>query len=257
MSRVTVVIVDDEPLARQILRELVSHDERFEIVAECEGGRAALVAIRDLNPDVLLLDIQMPEVDGFDVLAELQDSPPITIMVTAFNDHALRAFDFHALDYVLKPIDETRLKQALDRAIVRIHEGLRSHVAEGMQQFIGALRAETPQHTRIVLKCINSILFLEPSELRWIEAAGNYLKVEVEGSVFLVRESLSGLLERLDPNVFLRIHRSFVVNRASVLEVKVLQGGSDYAAVLRDGRELPVGRSFRRAVLARLSLDLR
>ncbi len=249
MSKITVIIVDDELPARQILREFVSQDERFEIVAECDGGRAALEAIGASRPDVLLLDIQMPEVDGFDVLTELRDPPPATIMVTAFNEHALRAFDHHALDYVLKPIEEARLRQALERAIVRIEESRSGPAAKGMRQLIGALRAEAPQHERIVLRCTGSILFLAPDELPWIEASGNYLKVEVGGKAHLVRESIRGLMARLDPDVFVRIHRSFIVNRTCVREAKTLPGGSDYAVVLSDGREVPIGRSYRKDVL--------
>ncbi len=255
MSRISVIIVDDESLARQIVREYLLRDERFEIVAECDGGRAALEAIHALKPDVVLLDIQMPEVDGFDVLSQLEEPYPATIMVTAFNEHALRAFDFHALDYVLKPIEEERLHIALDRAARRIEESRRGRAAKGMEELIGSLRAESPQHDRIVLKSSRSILFLEPDELLWIEAAGNYLKVEAGGKQHLVRGSISGLMTRLDPEAFLRIHRSFIVNRSLVIETKVLPGGSDYAVVLRGGRELPVGRSFRKEVLAKLGLS--
>lgn len=251
MSRPRVVVVDDEPLARQILSEFISRDGRFEIAAECEGGRMAIDTIREVDPEILLLDVQMPEVDGFDVLTALSDPVPVTIMVTAYHEHAIRAFDYHALDYVLKPIDQGRLQRALDRALTRVSE-LRA--SSGMEGLLGALRKQTRQQERIVLKCSGSILFLEPDELLWVEAAGNYLKVEVGGREYLARDSIQRLIERLDPAVFVRIHRSFIVNARYVVEAKLLPGGSDYVVVLRDGRELPLGRSFRSAVLARLGL---
>lgn len=257
MTTYTVLIVDDEAPARLILREFLAQDKRFEVQYECSDGRAALEAIPRFTPDIVLLDIQMPEVDGFDVLSGLQDLPSATIMVTAFHEHAIRAFDFHAVDYVLKPIEKERLQRALDRAVQRVDDRRAGQQNRGMQELVAALRQEPARQgaqpdARIVLKTTNSILFLQPDELLWVEASGNYLKLEVAGRTHLVRESIQSLMGRVDDRVFLRIHRSFVVNKNAVVEVKVLPGGSDYAVALRDGRDLPVGRSLRKQVLERL-----
>jgi len=261
MPKPTVLIVDDELPARQLLRELIESDGRFVVLGECDGGAKAIQVASALAPDLLLLDIQMPEVDGFDVLASLGTDAPVTIMVTAFNEHALRAFDFHALDYVLKPIEERRLGLALTRALVRLEEASppeRSPAGSLLADLDGsregvALTAPEAMDERIVLKCGSAIVFLLQGEIDLIEAAGNYLKVQAKGETHLVRLSISRLLERLHGELFLRIHRSFVVNRTRVQEVRPLAGSYDYSVVLTDGSTLPIGRSYRKQVLDRLS----
>ena len=261
MLKPTVLIVDDELPARQLLRELIERDGRFAVLDECDGGAKAIQVANALAPDLLLLDIQMPEVGGFDVLASLGPSAPVTIMVTAFNEHALRAFDFHALDYVLKPIEEQRLGLALTRAMDRLEEPStsgKSPVNALLADLAGSpvaadLAATEASTERIVLKCGSSILFLLQGEIDSIEAAGNYLKVQAKGETHLVRLSIARLLERLHGDLFLRIHGSFVVNRTRVQEVRPLAGGYDYSVVLADGSTLPIGRSYRKHVLDRLS----
>lgn len=252
-SLAKVVVVDDEPLSRLVIREFVSLEPRFEIVAECDSGQGAIETIRALRPDVVLLDIQMPEVDGFDVLSALDDPLPLVIMVTAYNQHALRAFDHHALDYVLKPIEEARLRLALRRALGRLEPPTSARDANAAERLVRSLNSPEPHRDRITLKCTDTIVCFAPDELPWIEAAGNYVKLEISGEQLLSRASLSDLLRRLDPELFLRIHRSFAVNLDFLVEVKTLPGGSDSVVVLRDGRTLPMGRSFRKAVLQRLA----
>jgi two-component system LytT family response regulator len=249
---ISVLIVDDERPARQILRELVAPDDRFEIVAECAGGQEAIDAIRSSPPDLVLLDIQMPEVDGFDVLADLQESMPTVIMVTAFNEHAIRAFDFHALDYLLKPVDEDRLRVALERAAVRIRERQSGRLPDGLQQLLQSMRPGTAQSERIALKAPGSFLFIEPNELEWIEVAKNYLRLHCTDKMYVQRSTITELLERLDTGLFVRIHRSYAVNRAHVREIRPAPGGSDVVVVLRQGVELPVGRTFREEAMAKL-----
>lgn len=247
------VIVDDEPLARQLLSEFLDADARFSCIAECDGGRSAIETIRRLRPDVVLLDVQMPVVDGFDVLASLEEPTPVVVMVTAHNQHALRAFDHHALDYVLKPVDAGRLELALDRVVARARERAGGFGQPGLLELVQQLRGETgPREERIVLKAGSVILFLEPHELPCVESSGNYLKVVHDGRELLIRESLQSLLARLDERHFLQIHRSFVVHVGAVIEVRLQPGGSDYVAVLRDGRQCPIGRSYRKAVFDRL-----
>jgi len=253
VSRIGVAIVDDEPLALELLREFVAADRRFEVVCECGGGAAAIEAIDTLRPEVVLLDVQMPEVDGFDVLTRLAAPLPVVVMVTAYHEHAVRAFDHHALDYVLKPIERARLQLALDRAFARVQERRAGSAAPGGEHRLRAsLSGAASGEQRIALKASGTLLFLEREQLHWVESAGNYLKVECDGRTHLVRDSLPSLLERLG-EAFVRVHRSFVINAASVVEVRVQPGGSDYAVLLRDGREVPIGRSYRRSVLARLS----
>ena len=242
---VSAIIVDDEALARQVLRELLARDSRVEVVAECAGGREAIASLRLHDPDLVFLDIQMPEVTGFDVLTEFQDRMPTTIMVTAYDKYAIRAFEYHALDYLLKPIDERRFAVALDRGIQRARERRQGRRLAGFTEFVSALTTGATRPDRIVLKASGSLLFLEPKELEWIEAAKNYVRVHVGAKTYVVRDTIAGVLERLDPAVFMRVHRACIVNRMHVREIRPVPGGADHEIVLRDGTILAIGRSHR------------
>lgn len=252
MKRLRSVIVDDEPLARQYLRELVRSDPRFEVAAECAGGEEAIRVATDLRPDLMLLDVQMPGTDGFDVLVRLTPPLPAIIFVTAFDRYAVRAFDHHALDYVLKPIEEARLRVALARAADRLDGGRRADTPSNLRELVTTLTELGPSNERIVLRTTSSILYLDPGELPVVESSGNYLKVDLDGRTHLVRETLSSLKARLDPARFLQVHRSFLVNLHCVRSARTLPGGSDLALCLRDGREVPVGRTYKNSVVDRL-----
>lgn len=219
--RLRVVIVDDEPLARQRIRDLLVN-ENVEIAGECEDGLQALQVIRDTAPDLVFLDVQMPGLDGFEVL-NLLDARPIIIFTTAFDAYAVRAFDEHALDYLLKPIDAARFAESLARVrrTAARHQPLR----------------------RIVVKTPGRVLFLETREVEWFEAAGNYVRVHAGGETHLVRMTMQSLEQRLDARAFARIHRSTIVNVARVAALNATVGG-EYDVVLKNGETLPMQRSY-------------
>jgi two-component system LytT family response regulator len=220
--KLRVVIVDDEPLARQRIRDLLTR-ENVDIAGECEDGPQALQVIRDTAPDLVFLDIQMPGLDGFEVL-NLLDTRPMIIFTTAFDAYAVRAFDEHALDYLLKPIDATRFAEALKR--VR-----------------RAGRRESQPLKRVVVKAPGRVLFLETRDVDWIEAAGNYVRVHANGEAHLVRMTLTALEERLDSRAFARIHRSTIVNVARVAALNATFRG-EYDVVLKSGETLAMQRSY-------------
>ncbi len=245
-----VLIVDDEPPARDRIREVLSQTEGAEIVGEAGDGLTAAEAIQDLRPDLVFLDVRMPEMDGFGVLAALpQETLPLVVFVTAFDAFAVRAFDIHAVDYVLKPFDSNRLREALARA----HARLSADHAQAQEQRLAGLMAELASRgrtlERVLVKTGSRFEFVRTVEIDWIEAAGNYVTLHVGARAPLLRHTLSGIERQLDPQRFRRIHRSVIVNLERVKEVRALDNG-DYCARLADGRELRVGRSYRRNVLS-------
>lgn len=253
-ERIRTIIVDDEALGRQAVRELLERDDRFEIVDECKGGAEAITTVRATKPHVILLDIQMPEVDGFDVLMQLADQTPHVVMVTAFDQYAIRAFEHHALDYVLKPVDPDRFQITLDRVADQVLVSSNSASAEGIRALLDSITSMQHAPARIVIKVTGSLLLLEPDELAWIEAAGNYLRVHVGDRSYLTRDTITAMAQRLSDPRFLRIHRSVIVNAHRVREVRTLPGGSDHAVILTSGTELPIGRSYHASVTKALSL---
>lgn len=248
-----VLVVDDEPPAREFVREVAREMPGVEVVGEAGDGVGAEKAIRELRPDLVLLDVRMPEVDGFQVVARLDpDETPEIVFVTAYEDYTLQAFEVHALDYVVKPFDPERLKKAIDHARTRVtadrDRGLRDRVAALLRD----LRAESgggeKYALRITVREDEEIRYVAVKEVDWIEADGNYVKLHVGPTVHRVRTSLQGLVERLDPADFLRIHRSAAVNLDRVERVHSWFGG-DYLAVLRDGEKLRVSRTYRDRLL--------
>jgi two-component system LytT family response regulator len=240
---IRALIVDDEPLGRQRIRSLLKDESDLEIVGECGDGREALAAIRDHQPDLVFLDVQMPGLDGFGVLEAVGPKyMPAVIFVTAHDSHALRAFEVHAVDYLLKPFDRRRLQQALQRARQQIDQ---------REQTVGqysALLEDVQSHRRfldrLVIKSAGRVFFLKTGEIDWIEAAGNYLRLHVGGEVHLLRETMSNLESRLNSGKFLRIHRSTMVNLERIKELSPMFHG-DYRVLLHDGTELTLSRSYR------------
>ena len=230
-----VVIVDDEPLARRGIRVRLERIDGVEIVAECGSGSAAVRAIREHSPDVVFLDVQMPGLDGFGVVREVgADRMPVTIFVTAYDTHAIEAFDADALDYLLKPIDDERFARAVERARRRLAE-----------RRAGASPAEPPAASRILVRDRGRVLVLNHDDIDWIAAEGDYVRVHAGGRGHLVRDTMVAMEARLDPARFARIHRSAIVNVSRVKEVRS-HGERDYLAVLRDGTRLKVSRTYRR-----------
>jgi two-component system LytT family response regulator len=246
-SRIRTLIVDDEPLAREGVRLLVNGDPEIDVVGECANGRDALAAVRRLRPDLVFLDVQMPEMSGFDVLAALPpEELPAVIFVTAFDRYALRAFEVHALDYLLKPFDDERFADAVARAKRHLRLSHVSSLSERLLSLLENVRPPEPDRellSRIAIKDAGRVVFLDVSEVDWIEAADYYVQLHVGPKSYLHRESMQRLEEKLDPDRFLRIHRSAIVNRRCVRELR--HKGRELHCVLANGVSLKVARSQR------------
>ncbi len=248
-ARLRTVLVDDEVLARLALRQALASHPEVEIVGECGNADEAMQALRVLQPDLLFLDIQMPGVDGFGLLHELApDRLPLVVFATAFAEHALRAFDARALDYVLKPIEQTRF----DQAMARVNQHWQGLHAVHMEPVVTAADVHGYAQ-RISVRSCEHIRVIAAADIDWIRADGNYLHIHVGGTRLLHRETLRHLLAMLDPARFLRIHRGIVVNVDRVAEVHPLfQGHAE--VVLRDGTRLGLSRRFRAGARAALGL---
>jgi two-component system, LytTR family, response regulator len=236
ISKIRTMIVDDEPLARSSVSVLLRRDPDIEIVGECGSGRDAVTEIRDKKPDLLFLDVQMPECDGFDVVEMLgAELPPAIVFVTAYDQYALRAFEAGALDYVLKPFDNPRFERALGRAKEKV---LRSN--------------EAPRRLeRVAIKSTGQILFLNAGEIDWIEAADYYACLHVGPRTHLLRRSLAELEEDLDQSAFCRIHRSTIVNLSRVRMLTVDEEG-EHEVLLMDGTKLKLSRRYTKQLQERL-----
>jgi two-component system LytT family response regulator len=260
MDRVSTVIVDDEVLARRGLKTLVERRPGFEVVGVCANGRDAIARISELKPDLVLLDIQMPEISGFDVLERLPAGVlPVVVFVTAYDEYAIRAFEARALDYLLKPVSQQRLDEALDRAAARVRDRrlaeygrtLLEAVADiqGRQQKATAPGAAGPAPLeRIMVKAGEAIQFVEVADIDWIEGADYYVTIHAGGKEHLYRESLRHLEDRLDPTQFVRIHQSAIVNLNRVREIRRGLGG-EYAVMLNNGKRLAVSRRRKKDLL--------
>jgi two-component system LytT family response regulator len=233
---IRTVIVDDEPLAREILREYLLADEECELVAECANGFEAVKAVAEHDPDLLLLDIQMPKLDGFEVL-ELLDRSPVVVFVTAHDDYALRAFEVHALDYLLKPFSQERFRQVLERVKRMLLRPEREPVAG----LANALRATPLQ--RIVIRLDDGTIQVVPlARVDYVEAADDAVLVATAGTKLRKQQPIGDLGQQLDPNRFVRVHRSYIVNIERIEKLE-LYAKDSRTALLRDGTRLPVSRS--------------
>jgi two-component system LytT family response regulator len=275
---VRVLVVDDEPLARRTLQLLLSADPQLEVVGEAGNGALAVQMIRDLAPDLVFLDVQMPEMDGFGVLRALEgEHAPAVVFVTAFDEHAVRAFDANAADYLLKPFDDERFARALARAKGRVGDRRVRELAVRLAGMLGggapasapppapvpppppatppSASAPEPQPAayadRIVLRDAGRITFVDAATIDWIEAEDYVVRLHAGAATHLLREPLRDLERRLDPRRFFRIHRSTIVNLGSVKELQPYFHG-DYVVILRDGTRLRLSRSRREQLQALL-----
>lgn len=232
------IVVDDEPLARQRIRDLLAAEDVL-VIGECEDGLQALQAISEQHPDLIFLDVQMPGVDGFELLRLLEPPRPMIIFTTAFEAYAVRAFDEHALDYLLKPIDAARFRESLARATAQT----RDDWSERLGGLLARLERQPQLLRRLVVKTPGRVFFVETRDVDWFEAAGNYVRVHTGGEAHLVRMTMQTLEQRLDPRAFARIHRSTIVNVGRVAE---LQAGfrGDYDVILKSGARLPMQRAY-------------
>lgn len=242
-TRIRALVVDDEPLARSNILHLLRANPETEILGECDSATAALDAIRKQKPDLVFLDVRMPEYDGFDILEMLgADAPPAVIFVTAYDQYALKAFETGALDYLLKPFNDARFARALERAKERI-----------------AHRRQTPMRlNRLTIKNAGSVIFLPTTDIDWIEAADYYASLHVGPKTHLLRRSMNDLESDLDPSQFCRTHRSTIVNLDRIRELR-FDSDAEYELVLADGTRLRLSRRYRKDLQARLgqSVDVK
>jgi two-component system LytT family response regulator len=249
--KIRTLVVDDEPLARQNILALLKADPEVEVVGVCASGAEAVRAIRRLSPDLVFLNIQMPEMSGFDVLEKIEAGRlPAIVFVTAYDQYALRAFDVHALDYLLKPFDDARFEKALRQAKAHAELGEAARLGEKLLALLdergGAARETRPREfvTRLMVRSAGRIFFLKTEEVDWIEAADYYVRLHLGKKSHLLRESMSELELKLDPEKFARIHRWAIVNLDRVRELRQLFNG-DHAVVLEGGTELKLSRRRR------------
>ena len=246
---IRTIVADDEHLARKKLRVLLDSEPGVQVVAECQDGQQAVSAIQTHRPDLLLIDIRMPDMDGFQVLKQIaSDEMPVVVFTTAYDQFAIRAFEAHALDYLLKPFDRERLHHAVERAraeLLKVHDRdltgrILDLLAKNMEPKIESKQVDD----RMVIRAGGKVVFLDVKEIDWIEAAANYVKLNVGKDSYLLREGIGSISERLDPDRFVRIHRSVIVNVRKIKELQPCESG-EYIAVLRNGKELSCSRGYR------------
>ena len=245
------MIVDDEPLVRRGMAKSLSAESDIELTPEASDGNEALELIREHAPDLVFLDVQMPEMNGFEVLASLEDvERPEVVFVTAYDRYALRAFEIHAVDYLLKPFDEERLQTALSRARARMQQGTDA-LDDRVRALLEDLDASKSRPDRLMVRSGGRIYFVNVDEVDWFEAADNYVRLHVGDRQHLVRDTIGGLEGRLDPDQFIRVHRSAVINVSRIEEMRPLASG-DCDIVLRGGRTVRLSRTYRQGFEARV-----
>ena len=264
---VRTLIVDDERMARKRLRTLLARDDDVDVVGECSNGRDAVSAIEDRAPDLVFLDIQMPELDGFSVVKAIgADRMPVTVFVTAFDQYALKAFEAHALDYLTKPFDGERFQTSLGRAKeqVRLREAAKSasaqqpatpdaqhaELGDRLLSLLAGIERRQQYAERLMVRSAGRVVFLRVDEIDWIEAAGSYVRLHIGRDGHLLHEGIAALMSRLDPSRFARVHRSTIVNLDRVRELQPWFHG-DAIAILRDGTRVQVSRTYREALGAK------
>lgn len=234
MKTITAILADDEPLARERIRSLLADEPDVELVAECADGAQALKETQQRRPDLLFLDVQMPRLNGFEVLEALgPGSLPIVLFTTAHDEHAVRAFEFNALDYLLKPFTEARFKKALQRARARLETGSQ-RVDPRLNALLGQLQSPVAGGGRILVRSSERILFLKPEEIVRVEAAGNYVVLHSGKEQHILRETISAMEARLAPAGFMRVSRSVIVNLACIREIEPA-GSGRYSLLLKNG----------------------
>ena len=256
MKKIKVLVADDEPLARERLAGLLSQEPDMEMVGQARDGEEAVTAIHDDSPDLVFLDVQMPQMNGFDVIEAVgSDKMPLVIFVTAYDQHALKAFQVRALDYLLKPFDRERFKDALGRARKQLEREENGDLGRRLLALVKDLRRDQPRSDRLVVKSGGRLFFLRTDEIDWVEAAGNYVRLHVGTASHLLRETMNAIEARLDPEKFFRIHRSRIVNMERIQELQPWLNG-EYAVLLRTGTRLTLSRGYREKLQDRLGRGL-
>ncbi len=261
--KIRALVVDDESLAREALVVMLGGDPEMEVIGECRNGKEAVTAIREQLPDIVFLDIQMPEMDGFQVIEEVgAKRMPVTVFVTAYDKYALRAFEAHALDYLLKPFDHDRFNSALQRAKTFVRQQKIGEMSESLFAVLQDMKVKTAESPapadnrkseraaqqepldRVVIKSSGGIYFLKIEEIDWVEGAGDYLSLHSASGTHLIRETMGTFQAKLDPRKFLRIHRSTIVNIERIKDIRPLIKG-EYIVTLTSGERLKASRGYR------------
>ena len=262
MQKLRTIIVDDEPLALKLLRKVLSEISDSEIVAECSNGKQAVEAATELEPELIFLDIQMPGMNGFDVIKSLQtDIMPMVVFVTAFHQYAVDAFDLHAVDYVLKPLDSERIARSVERAIDRlkndVDRSFKSPLIGAIEEISERASKEKPDESvnnlpdgmkrKLLVRDSGVVKVIPFDDIDWVDAAGDYMCVHAVGETHVIRSTLRDLMTKLDDNLFVRIHRSTIVNVERVVSVTPLQKGGSLLH-LTQGESLKVSRNYRDSI---------
>lgn len=245
MEKIKVLIVDDEPIARKGIRSHLSNERDIEVVGECGNGLEAVSAIQDLKPDIVFLDIQMPELNGLGVIEAIgSDRMPVIIFISAYDRYTLQAFEVHALDYLLKPFETERFQRALQRSREHLRTKRASQINHRLLDLLESLKERPKTLDRLVVKSSGRVYFVDVDEIDWIEAADNYVRLYVGAKGHLLHESLTSIEKKLDESRFARVHRSRIVNTTKIKELHPLFHG-EYVIVLQSGTKVTSGRSYR------------
>jgi two-component system LytT family response regulator len=252
MTKIRTLVVDDEPVARARLLSLLGDEPDIEVVGECASGPQAVSVIAETSPDLMFLDVQMPEMDGFELARALgPERMPAVVFVTAFDQYALRAFEIHALDYLLKPFSAQRFKSALTHARDQLSQRQAKTLGRQLLALIPEIRRREPSVDRLVVKSSGRVYFVRTADIDWCEAAGNYVCLHVGEQSHLVRETMAHLESQLDPQQFVRIHRCTIVNVDRIQELRSSFNG-EHVVLLRSGMRLTLSRGYRDTLQARL-----
>jgi two-component system LytT family response regulator len=256
VRKIKTIIVDDEPHARRLIRTLLEGEADFEIAAECGDGAQAIEAIEKLEPDLVFLDVQMPEIDGFAVIDALDDERlPVVVFVTAYDQYAVKAFDVHALDYLLKPFDSDRFGETLARIRTAVGASGDGAFRERLVGLLKDVSAGRRPPERLLVKSGGRITFVPVAEIDWIEASGNYLHIHRGGEMHLMRQTMTRMESLLDPQRFVRIHRSTIVNLDRIKELQPSLKG-EFEVILDSGARLILSRTYRPVLEERLGRQL-
>jgi len=244
-KKIRTVVVDDEPLACKRLEKLLNEDEEIDLLKLCGNGEEAIEVISSREPDLVFLDIQMPEINGFEVLQQIdQHKVPLIIFVTAYDEYALKAFDVHALDYLMKPFKKERFFESLERAKKALQQDNRAQIHEKIENLLTYIDDSCGPLSRILVKSSGRYFFLKTSDIDWIESAGNYVRIHSKGSHYLIRETMINMEKKLNSDTFFRIHRSTIINVEKVKELEQWFHG-DYQVIMYNDHKLTMSRNYK------------
>jgi two-component system, LytTR family, response regulator len=256
VTKIRTLVVDDEPMARERIMSLLQQENDVEVIGQCSDGGQAVSAINQQSPDLVFLDVQMPGTDGFGVIQNIgADRMPTVVFVTAYDEYALKAFEVHALDYLLKPFGKDRFQETLKHAREHLERRRAGDLGRRLLALVQDLKPEQPRLDRLVVKSGGRVFFLRTEEIDWIEAAGNYVRLHLGEESHLFRETMNGMEGRLESRQFVRIHRSRIVNTERIKELQPWFNG-EYVVILRNGTRLTLSRGYRERLQEQLGKPL-